>query len=596
MVTLFPVPPGTLRQGANEVRVFPTGRPDDVLVGDIRLIPFPVAEFLHQATVDISVVEKSVGTVPSRITIVEKGGTLAPVGAATDERLAVRTGVIYTRDGKAQFGLPAGEYLIFASRGFEYSVDSVEVKLEPGQRFKKRLRIKREVSVPGYISCDTHVHTRELSGHGDATVQERLTTIAGEGLQLAVATEHNRNAGYDASLWDYSLGRHFTVAPGNEVTTRLGHFNVFPVALDASAPAIDISRWFDLFRNITATPGVRAIILNHARDLHLGYRPFGPENHIAVTGENRQGWRLEANAMEVINSGAIQSDPMRLYHDWFGLLNRGLSVASVGSSDTHTVDFVPIAQARTYIEVPNSDPGAISIPLAAQNLTEGRTMVSYGLLTSIEVDGHGSGHTVSLKRKAKSLRVSIRIMGPSWSTVDHIALYANGVKVREASIPHNSKSAAGGVKWSETWVLPRPEHDVYLVAIASGPGVRQPFWEERKPYQPTSKEWTPRVIGSSGVIRVDADGDGRFSSAYDYASRIIEQNSSDIAALVAALAPFDEMVAAQAASILRARGVGMADERLQAALRVSPEATRRGFEAFWREWEAGLGPEKPAED
>ena len=52
-------------------------------------------------------------------------------------------------------------------------------------------------------------------------------------------------------------------------------------------------------------------ILNHPRDLHAGFRPFGPERHLALTGEDLDGWELPANAMEVVNSGAQQTDVMR---------------------------------------------------------------------------------------------------------------------------------------------------------------------------------------------------------------------------------------------------------------------------------------------
>ena len=54
--------------------------------------------------------------------------------------------------------------------------------------------------------------------------------------------------------------------------------------------------------------------------------------HNAVTGENLDGWKLRADAMELVNSGAQQTDMMRLYRDWFGLLNRGIVLTPVGAS------------------------------------------------------------------------------------------------------------------------------------------------------------------------------------------------------------------------------------------------------------------------
>src|SRR3712207_6912951 len=45
-----------------------------------------------------------------------------------------------------------------------------------------------------------YVHTLELSGHGDASVDERVLTAAGEGLDVIVATEHNQVADYTPAL------------------------------------------------------------------------------------------------------------------------------------------------------------------------------------------------------------------------------------------------------------------------------------------------------------------------------------------------------------------------------------------------------------
>ena len=53
------------------------------------------------------------------------------------------------------------------------------------------LAIRREVATPGLVACDTHVHTLTNSGHGDATIAERVVTLAGEGIELPIATDHN---------------------------------------------------------------------------------------------------------------------------------------------------------------------------------------------------------------------------------------------------------------------------------------------------------------------------------------------------------------------------------------------------------------------
>ena len=101
--------------------------------------------------------------------------------------------------------------------------------------------------------------------------------------------------------------------------------------------------------------------------------------------------------------------------------------------------------------------------------------------------------------------------------------------------------------------LPRFRHDVHLVAIASGPGVTAPFWETPRPYQPSSKVFTPRVLGATNPVWLDADGDGKFTPARAYAEQLVKRHGTAAAKLFPALADYDEAVAAQAAIALKAR-------------------------------------------
>jgi hypothetical protein len=435
------------------------------------------------------------------------------------------------------------------------------------------------------VSCDTHCHTLTHSGHGDATLAERMVTIAGEGIELPIATDHNVTIDYEAAARAAQVRSHFTPVVGNEVTTpRMGHFNVFPI--DAGASPIDSRApdWQTLFRDIFQTPGVRVCILNHARDLHGGFRPFGPRQHLGAVGENLDGRRLEANAMEVVNSGALQTDPLQLYRDWFGMLNRGFVVAPVGSSDSHDVARHFVGQGRTYIRCDERDPGNLPVREACESLAAGRVLVSLGLLTEMTVDGRFQpGDFIAAER---DIDVSLRVLGPSWTQADHVALYANGVKIREAKIEAAPADRPTGVKWEGRWTLPKPAYDVHLVAIATGPGVTELFWPIPKSYQPTSPDWKPYVLGSTGAIRIDADGSGRFDCAFDYAQRLVQEAPDDLAALVQKLAAYDEAVAAQAARLLQARGKSVADELQRAPLKQAPPHVRAGFEAFAADWRA----------
>jgi hypothetical protein len=284
--------------------------------------------------------------------------------------------------------------------------------------------------------------------------------------------------------------------------------------------------------------------------------------------------------MEVINSGALQTDIMRPYHDWFGLLNRGLQIAPVGASDSHDVSRYIVGQARTYVRCRADRPGNIDVAAAVKSFQEGRVLVSCGLLTEITVNGkYGPGDLVP----AGEVRVAVRVLGPSWVSADKVELYANGYKIREARVDGGGPQRAG-VKWSGEWTLPPFRHDVHLVAIATGPGVRELYWPIARPYQPTSPVVQRRVIGSTGAVWLDGDGDGRRTSARGYAQRLLTETGGEWGKLVQALGAYDEAVAAQAAALLQARGVSVGDRAVREAARKAGAHVERGFQAYREAW------------
>jgi hypothetical protein len=162
-----------------------------------------------------------------------------------------------------------------------------------------------------------------------------------------------------------------------------------------------------------------------------------------------------------------------------------------------------------------------------------------------------------------------------------VTLYANGRKIREEQIPAGTKT---GVQWDAHWKLPRPKHDVHLVAVASGPGVRELYWPIAKPYQPTSPNWESRCVGSSGAVWIDGDDNGQRNCAFDYADRIVKREKSQLPGVLKALARYDEAVAAQAAGLLDRHGKSPQQKDVQQSLKTASPHVRAGFAAYLRAW------------
>jgi hypothetical protein len=440
------------------------------------------------------------------------------------------------------------------------------------------------------------VHTLTHSGHGDATVQERMITLAAEGIELPIATDHNVQIDHRPFAREMNVEKYFTPVIGNEVTTPVGHFNVFPAAAEARVPNHRLDQWGPILDEIYRVPGVKVAILNHARDLHSGVRPFGPRRFNEVVGENLDGWPMRFNAMEVVNSSATQTNPLQLFEDWMALLNRGHQITPIGSSDSHDVARHFVGQGRTYIRASDKDPGQIDVNEAVNNLIQGRVMVSYGLLAELLVDGkYSSGELAPVPNDKVHLR--FRVLGPHWVEARKFRLYSNGQLIRDIPISFNDDQVrAGGILWEGEYLMPRPKQDVFLTAIATGPGIVEPFWKTAKPYQPTSPDWEPQVIGCSGAVWLDGDGDGRWSSARDYALAAQAKSQGNLAKLVELLAEYDAATAAQAAFLSQSSGRSLVDPGVQKTLNHSAEPVKLGFQNYitaWRESQiAGSQPEK----
>ena len=594
MTTFWEVPAGTLRAGDNTLLVSAippaSGKPaDDILLGDVRLIDRPRADALNDGKMSVSITDAATGQpLPGRITVVDDRGFLFTVGAESGGRLAVRPGVVYTGDGRAEFRLPAGKYTLYAGRGFEYSIDSKAIEVTAGQRQEYRLSIRREVPMPGYVNCDTHVHTWTYSRHGDATLQERLVTVAAEGLELPIATDHNLQIDIGPAAREAGLRQHFTPVVGNELTTRVGHFNVFP--LNPAGPVIDHQGrdWDQVFTAIGTSVPPRVVVFNHPRDVHAGFRPFDPARHISLSGEGLDGWQLRANAMELVNSGALQTDPWRLVHDWLGLLNAGLRIAPVGASDSHDVARSILAHARTYIRCRDDDPGKIDAAEAVSGFAAGRVLVSFGLVADVKVNGQFAPGDLATISKEAEIGVEAQVFGPSWSRASEVVLFVNGVEMRREPVPA-AGAATGGLKFKHAWKLPRPKHDAHLAVVAIGPGVAGLYWPTPKPYQPASPDWRPYSLGVTGAVWLDADGKPGFTSAREHAEKLIADAPGDMMHLGRKLGEFDDAVAIQAAAALRRDGRLFSDASLDTLLTHSQPSTQaaiRRYVAAWKESEA----------
>lgn len=471
-VGYYAVPEGLIERGPNTLTVRAKDKPqDDMTVGRVRLHERSLREVLRLGRVEVRVSERSSKKpIPARVTVV-RDGTLPDVYYAERPETAVRPGIAYTTDGVATLEVPEGRCQVWASRGMEWSADRAEVEVAFGGRAQVELVLEREVDTTGWIAADTHIHTLTFSGHGDSSVEERLVSLAGEGIELAVATDHNHHTDYRPYQAKLALSAYFTPVVGNEVTTDNGHMNAFPLDPAQEVPPHEETDWKKLVAGIRAK-GAKVVILNHPRWPEDGKDPLTKLGFDEHTGQNAAGQEFTFDCIELVNSDSPTSPPRMVLPAWYALLERGLVFTGVGASDSHAVGVI-VGQGRTYVPSETDDPARIDVDAACQAFLERRVSVSLGMFATITVAGKGMGDT--LESRERELEAVVEVRHPSWVTPRRLELVVNGAVAAAVALdggtdgdPPNSR--ARRVRF------PVPPRDSWVVAIASGDKVTAPFW------------------------------------------------------------------------------------------------------------------------
>ncbi len=184
-----------------------------------------------------------------------------------------------TADGQAVLHARPGTYTAYVSRGAEYDLFTKEVELTPGGIARVNARIHRRLNPDGYLSADLHLHAQGSIDSG-LDYNQRVISVAAEGLEVAVATDHNYISDYSPYIYRNNLETFVRSIIGLELTTfEAGHFNAFPLRQDIAETNRGSIAWqdippqriFDELRSMGSVPEGTIIQVNHPRDSLLGY-------------------------------------------------------------------------------------------------------------------------------------------------------------------------------------------------------------------------------------------------------------------------------------------------------------------------------------
>lgn len=441
--------------------------------------------------------------VSGKLTIEGLAGTSTP---DLGPRFRTRGGnVVYTATGQGSIPLAPGRYRVTASRGPEYALSVSELAVPEGGSAALDAELRRVVDSQGFACGDFHQHT---VGSSDAatTIRDRVISNVGEGVEIAVASDHNVVTDFATVIASLGVGRDLFSIQGNEVTTDtsprpVGHFNVFPVPRDAAAPgggAWDVFALLapDLFALARADGADRVVQVNHPRATDNGF--FALAGYDPRTNRGRPGmWAADFDAVEVFNSSRIERVPAILT-DVYAMWNRGLTPAITGSSDTHSIIGEEPGFPRTCLAV-GDDPSTLTEQAIVDALKRTRNgFVTNGPYPRFRVEGVDVGGLA--RARAGRVTVEIEVQAAPWIDVRTIQLVVNGEPEEPVVIAPPAAAEPPVVRWRGT-LRPRLRRDAWIQLIVRGDRSLAPVVQHDPADGP---------LALTNPIWVDVDGNGRF--------------------------------------------------------------------------------------
>lgn len=417
--------------------------------------------------------------------------------------------------------LASGRYKVTASRGPEYDLTVEEITVSPrsaaaatATKKPRRLRLRRVVDTRGYVATDFHQHTI-WSADAPVGLRDRAIANAAEGVEVAVASEHNVVADLGPIVRELGLTPWLVSIPGNEITTDAskkpwGHANVFPLAPQpdkprSGAPLVRDRRANELFAESRAMPGGPHVVqVNHPRSGKNGY--FSQLGFDPKTGLGKgEGYDPSFDAIEVWN-GRDPKQRSIVIDDYFALLRTKHPSTPIADTDTHGIVGQEAGYPRTFVRVDDAALEAWDEARTQSLVTTVRetrdVVLSNGPFLRVTANGAPLGGIA--KPRAGVVDVTVEIASAPWIEVTDVSIRfaGRGTASPPKQLLKATKNAAGALVGSVTFqVRPSPGEDDALVVFATG----------TRPLRPVLSGDDAEIapFAMSAPIWIDADGDGK---------------------------------------------------------------------------------------
>lgn len=538
---------GTLEPGAYSLRVQASGRPQTPFVDfeifegqttPVRLTSTPpgrvevhvVDEYGHPLPAKASAVgvygPENAGTLTRRFLFdLEAGEPFRPTDMIDDDPADPETrryveAVGFTSDGITTLEVRPGAYRIVTSRGPEYDLATTELEVGSAQTRIVTHVLHRVVDTRGWIAGDMHVHSIN-SIDSSMSLDERVRSLAAEGIEWAVSTDHNFVTDFRPHVARNDLFQWLYATVGLEMTTlEAGHFNGYPLRYEPGPVTHGAFAWAgrppgDIFADLRALgtlgPERTFVQVNHPRDGVLGYfsqfqrspwtaeelpptliqQVIAPKGPAFRTPDGETTFSFGFDGIEVANGklyslihhyrvpdvlpdGELPANVPPAGHivrgasglpgfpgaveDWFNLLNLGHRFVGLGTADSHS-GADEAGQFRTMVYVGDDRPTTLSDERLIDGLRNGRAVATNAPLVDFWVDDPESGAMGrTIRARGGSVQLGYRLTSAPWASVARVNVWRNGTIARVIQVDPDRDLAA------------RPQSETITVDLARDAG------------------------------------------------------------------------------------------------------------------------------
>lgn len=408
---------------------------------------------------------------------------------------------VYSATGTGVFLLEPGDYVLIASRGYEYEIVEESVSLAVSDMLEFSGDLIRSVDSSGWVVGDLHMHT-ERSVDAVVPVDERVVQLAAVGLELTPITDHDTISVLDPWVDELGLRDFLRILPGDEISPIWAHTNAYPVAHDhdhSKYYGVAIGKGYDEQGNYLDAKSNPEIWQDLRDNFNAGIiqvnHPRGSQGFFdAIDYDPQLGLDVLAagviddnfDAIELLNACDINAALEEILLDWYSLLNQGWHKVGVSVSDSHSSDSP--GDGRTWFRTGEDDPNQVSDDTAVAALQGQQAIAACGPFVTMQIGDAEIGETFT---GAGPHQLSVRIQAPSWMPVDWLRVIVNGEQVHEEAIA----LTRGPMDISRTVTLPESNEDFWVVVLAGAPDKRL------SPVSPGE-----RVLSIANPIFVDVDG------------------------------------------------------------------------------------------